>query len=225
MPAMMRIKRALRPDMWRAQKRLRRTAADHGRIIGEPQRQHPATRSLIMPDLVVVAFPDEATAFALRGELIKLQKEYLIEMEDVVIVTREEGGDVQLHQAVNLTASGAMGGGFWGAMVGLLFLNPLLGAAVGAGAGALAGKLTDVGIDDEFLRSVGRSLDRGGSALCVLVRKMTADKVLERLGAYKATGRVLQTSLSGDAEARLRALVERVTPLGQPADQLGGGRT
>jgi uncharacterized membrane protein len=178
-----------------------------------------------MPDLIVVAFPDEATAFAVRGELMALQKEYLIEMEDVVIVTREADGDVQLHQAVNLTASGALGGGFWGGLVGLLFLNPLIGAAVGAGAGAIAGKLSDVGIDDAFMRNVGRSLDKGGSALCVLVRKMTGDKVLERLGAFKAKGRVIQTSLTREAEGRLKALVEEAAPtLGLPADQLGGGR-
>ena len=177
-----------------------------------------------MSDLIIVAFPDEATAFELRAELVKLQKDYLIEMEDVVVVTRELDGDVKLHQAVNLTASGAAGGTFWGALVGLLFLNPLVGAAVGAGAGALAGKLSDIGIDDDFLKDVGKSLDRGGSAVGVLVRKMTADKVMDRLSGFKAKGRVVQTSLSKDADAALRRLLEKVTPLGTPKDQLGGGR-
>jgi uncharacterized membrane protein len=177
-----------------------------------------------MSDLIIVAFPDEATAFEARAELVKLQKEYLIEMEDVVIVTRSEAGEVQLHQAVNLTASGAMGGGLWGAIIGLLFLNPVIGAAVGAGAGALAGKFTDLGIDDEFLRNVGQSLDKGGAAIGVLIRKMTADKVLDRLGNLRAKGRVLQTSLSRDAEARLKAHLEAVQTLGLPANQLGGGK-
>ena len=86
-----------------------------------------------MSDLIVVAFDDEATAFELRAALVKLQKEYLIEMEDAVVVTKSADGKVALHQAVNLTATGAVGGGMWGALVGLLFLNPLLGAAVGAG--------------------------------------------------------------------------------------------
>ncbi len=177
-----------------------------------------------MSDLVIVAFPDEATAFALRAELVKLQKEYLIEMEDVVIVSREADGDVKLHQAVNLTTAGAGGGAFWGALVGLLFLNPLIGAAVGAGAGALAGKLSDIGINDDFMKSVGASLDKGGAAVCVLIRKMTADKVLDRLGAFKAKGRVVQTSLSKDAEGALKALLEQMAPLHQPSDQLGGGK-
>ena len=177
-----------------------------------------------MSDLIVVAFKDEATAFEMRAELVRMQKEYLMEMEDVVIVTRTEGGEVQLHQAVNLTASGALGGGFWGAMVGMLFLNPLIGAAVGAGAGALAGRAADIGINDDFMRDVGQSLEKGGSAVCVLVRKMTADKVLERLSAFRARGRVVQTSLSHDAEQQLRGMLETTQTLGLPADQLGGGR-
>ena len=177
-----------------------------------------------MSDLIVVAFKDEATAFEMRAELVRLQKDYLMDMEDVVIVTRNEGGEVQLHQAVNLTASGAMGGGFWGALVGLLFLNPLIGAAVGAGAGALAGRAVDIGINDDFMRDMGKSLDKGGAAVCVLVRKMTADKVLERLAAFKARGRVVQTSLTHDYEAQLRGLLEPTQTLGLPADQLGGGR-
>jgi uncharacterized membrane protein len=177
-----------------------------------------------MSDLVIVAFPDEATAFEARAELVRLQKEYLIEMDDVVVITREAEGDVRLHQAVNLTRSGALGGGFWGTLVGLLFLNPLLGAAVGAGAGAIAGKLTDIGIDDAFLHDVGRSLEKGGSAVAVLIRKMTTDKVLSRLERFRAKGRVIQTSFSAEQELQLKALMEKIEPMGTQAAQLGGGR-
>ncbi len=176
-----------------------------------------------MSDLVIVAFPDAATAFELRAELVRLQKEYLIEMDDVVVVTRDEhGGGVHLHQALNLTAAGAIGGGFWGTLVGLLFLNPVVGAAVGAGAGALVGRATDIGIDDVFLQNVGASLDRGGSAVCVLIRKLTADKVLDRLSSFRARGRVVQTSFSKATEDRLRALIEPgVAPMTAAPDQMG----
>jgi uncharacterized membrane protein len=44
------------------------------------------------------------------------------------------------------------------------------------------------------------------------------------LSAFKSRGRVVQTSLSHDAEARLRGLLEQTQTLGLPADQLGGGR-
>lgn len=157
-----------------------------------------------MSELIVIAFDDETTGFEMRAELVRMQKDYLIDMEDAVVVTRPSADDIQLHQAVNLTAAGAIGGGFWGTLVGLVFLNPLLGAAVGAASGALAGRLSDVGINDDFMRDVGQSLAPGGSAVFVLLRKMTADKVLERLHDFHRRGRVLQTSLSKEDEARLR---------------------
>lgn len=177
-----------------------------------------------MSDLIIVAFPDEATAFAAGKALVALQKEHLIEMEDVVVVTRDDTGKVSLHQSVNLTTGGAIGGGIWGTLIGLLFLNPIVGAAVGAGAGALAGKFTDIGIDDQFLRDIGQSLDKGGAAVGLLIRKLTTDKVLERLEPYREKGRVLHTSLTHEAEARLKEFLEKVPPLHMPQDQLGGGR-
>ena len=159
-----------------------------------------------MSDLVVIEFEDEAKAFELRAELVKLQKEYLIEMEDVVVVTKDEKGKVKLHQAVNLTAAGAMGGTFWGMLIGMIFLNPLAGAAIGAGAGALSGKLKDIGISDQFMKELGETFTPGSSALFVLVRKVTPDKVLEALKDFK--GKVLKTSLTADKEENLRAVLE-----------------
>jgi len=155
-----------------------------------------------MSDLVVIGFDDEHKAFEMRAALVKLQKEYLIDMEDVVVVTKDQKSKVKLHQALNLTAAGAVGGSFWGLLVGAIFLNPLLGAAVGAGAGAISGKLTDIGIDDKFMKDLGEHFQPGTSALCVLVRKATPDKVLEKLKGFG--GKVIQTSLTKDEEAELR---------------------
>jgi len=161
-----------------------------------------------MSDLIVVGFDDEATAFELRAALVKLQKEYLIETEDAVVVTKSADDKVALHQAVNLTAVGAVGGTFWGGLVGLLFLNPLLGMAVGAGTGALSGKLSDIGIEDKFMKEIGGTLSEGGAAVCILVRKITGDKVLAGLEEFRAKGRVMQTSLTTDQESQLRAFLE-----------------
>jgi uncharacterized membrane protein len=163
-----------------------------------------------MANLIVVGFDNAADAFEMRAALAKMQAEYLIEMEDAVVVTRNEKGKVQLHQAANLTASGAVGGAFWGSLIGLLFLNPLLGAAIGAGSGALSGKLTDIGINDQFMKDLGTTLTPGHSALFVLVRKSTPDKVLEGLKPFAGKGRVLQTSLTKDKEDDLRKFIEGV---------------
>ncbi|WP_347266922.1 DUF1269 domain-containing protein [Paracoccus sp. (in: a-proteobacteria)] len=157
-----------------------------------------------MSNLLVIAFDDEATGFELRTELVKMQKEYLIQMDDAVVVTRPTADGIKLHQAVNLTAAGAVSGGFWGTLVGLIFLNPLLGAAVGAASGALAGRFSDIGINDNFMRDLGNSIPPGGSAVCILIRQVSADKVLARIEGSGIKGRVLQTSLSDADEARLR---------------------
>lgn len=156
--------------------------------------------------MVVIGFDDEQTAFQMRAELMTLQKDYLIDMEDVVVVTKNEAGELKLHQAANLTATGAMSGGFWGLLIGMLLFNPLIGAAVGAGAGALSGKLADIGINDQFMKDIGQTFQPGTSGLFILVRRVTPDKVLDALKGFK--GKVIQTSLTKDKEEELRGVLE-----------------
>jgi uncharacterized membrane protein len=156
-----------------------------------------------MSTLVVIGYEDMYKAEEVRLKLRKLQSEYLIDLEDAVVAVKDNAGKVKLHQAVNLTAAGAMSGGFWGALIGLIFLNPLLGMAVGAGAGAVSGALSDLGINDQFMKDLAATMTPGSSALFVLVRKATPDKVLEEV---KGTGgKVLKTSLSHEDEQKLQA--------------------
>jgi len=155
-----------------------------------------------MSDLVVVVYPSEARAEEVRQKLFDLQKEYLLELGDAVIATKTESGKVKLNQVVNTTAAGAATGSFWGLLIGFLFLNPLVGVAAGAASGALAGALTDIGIDDKFMKDLGDTLQPGSAALFVLIRKMTADKVLKAVEGFGGT--VLRTSLDETREDALR---------------------
>jgi uncharacterized membrane protein len=164
-----------------------------------------------MSTLVAVVFDDESTAFDMRAALARMQKQYLLEMEDAVVVTRDQNGKTKLHQAVSLTGVGAASGAFWGMLIGLLFLNPLLGAAIGAGAGALSGKFRDLGLDDKMMKDIGNSLKPGTSALFVLLRKATPDKVLEGLKPFVGKGKVFETSLNKDDEKALREVLETPT--------------
>ena len=156
-----------------------------------------------MSSLVVIEYEDMYKAEETRLLLRKMQKDYLIDFEDAVVAVKDKQGKVKLHQAVNLAAAGALGGGFWGALIGLIFLNPLLGLAVGAGAGAVSGALTDVGINDNFMKDLAKGLTPGSSALFVLVRKVTPDKVLEEIRG--TGGKILKTSLTHEDEAKLQA--------------------
>src|SRR5262249_15516259 len=103
-----------------------------------------------MNTLVVIEYDDQYKAEEVRLKLRKMQKDYLIDMEDAVVAVKDDKGKIKLHQSVNLAGLGAVSGGFWGALIGLIFLNPLLGMAMGATAGAVSGALQDVGIDDKF---------------------------------------------------------------------------
>lgn len=160
---------------------------------------------------MVVGFPTADEAEQVRRELVDIQREQLISLEDAVVVERDGSGQVHLRQALNLTAAGALGGGFWGSLVGLLFLNPLLGAAVGAGIGAASGSLSDLGINDGFMREVGETLPEGTAALFVLLRDATPDRVIERLRTHAPHARLLRTNLSHTDEERLRQLLEKAS--------------
>jgi uncharacterized membrane protein len=156
-----------------------------------------------MSTLVVVGYNDGFKADEVLLKLRKLQREYLLDLEDAAVAIKDEQGKVKLHQTLNLTAAGALTGGFWGSLIGLIFLNPLLGLAMGATAGAVSGALSDVGINDDFMKELAATMSPGSSTLFVLVRKATPDKVLEEL---KGTGgRVLKTSLSNEDEAKVQA--------------------
>jgi len=96
-----------------------------------------------MSDLVAIVYPSESKAEEVRQRLLKLQKEYLITLSDAVIAVKTDSGDIKLNQLVNTTATGAVAGSFWGLLIGVLFLNPIVGVALGAASGALGGALTD----------------------------------------------------------------------------------
>ena len=156
-----------------------------------------------MADLIAVVFPGEEKAEEVRTKILGMQKDYLIEIGDAVIATKTDAGKVKLNQLMSTTAAGAAGGSFWGLLIGVLFLNPLLGVAAGAASGALAGALTDVGIEDRFMKDLATDdLQPGEAVLFVLVRKVTGDKVLAELRGVG--GRVLRTSLDETREQALR---------------------
>ena len=155
-----------------------------------------------MSELIVLAFKDPDGAKNMAEEIKKLQKQQLNTLEDAAIVVRKEDGKAKVKQANNLVGVGALGGAFWGMLIGLIFLMPWLGLAIGAITGAIAGSLTDVGIDDDFIKEVGNTIEPGDSALFLLVAEATPDKVIEALKPFHPT--VLRTSLTEEQEARLK---------------------
>jgi uncharacterized membrane protein len=156
-----------------------------------------------MTDLVVLGFSDREKAEAVLRLSKELSKQELLDLEDAAVAWRTMDGKIHTHQSFSPTAAGAAGGALWGSLFGLLFLMPVFGAAVGAATGAVAGKLTDVGVNDQFVKEVANQLEPGRAAVFALVRRSTPDRVRDALRPFEPT--VLRTNLTKDREEELVA--------------------
>jgi|SRR5271157_512412 len=156
-----------------------------------------------MSDVVVLAFDTETGARQMRDDLLNLEKEHLIGLEDVAVIVRNKEGKVKVHHEVDLMGPGALGGAFWGLLIGFIFFVPVFGLVLGAATGAVVGKFARGGVDEHFIKEAGNTIQPENSALFMLVRESTPDKVMDVLKKYKNV-KVLQTSLSKEQEEHLR---------------------
>jgi uncharacterized membrane protein len=178
-----------------------------------------------MSDLIVIGYPDEETAERAWNELVKLQSDYLVDLEDAAIIRRDRNGKLHVttpaHHAV---AWGTFSGLFWGVLIGLLFLFPLapLVGVAGGIMGAALGAAGNLAIKDDFRQRVQDMVKPGTSAILVIVRKVTTDKFLEALRPYGGT--VLQTSLPHDAEQQLMKTLHGDDPTAPTWEQPSSAR-
>jgi uncharacterized membrane protein len=156
-----------------------------------------------MSDLLVILFDDELKAEEVRLDLLKRQGEHLVDLDDAVVLVMNKKGKIRLHHVTHITLGGAAAGGFMGALLGVILLNPVfavLGFTAGVAMGAVSGSSTHLGIDEVFVKELAEHLKPGTSALAVLIREHL-EKVLEEL--KKFNGRVFRTSLTQEDVARL----------------------
>ncbi|MCE3550612.1 DUF1269 domain-containing protein [Pseudonocardia sp. RS11V-5] len=156
-----------------------------------------------MTTLTVWKFDEPGGARSALDLVERLQKQELLTLEDAAVVTwpenRKKPKTEQLH---SMSGAGALGGSFWGLLFGLLFFVPLLGMAVGAAMGALAGSMSDVGIDDRFIKEVREKVTPGTSALFLMTSRVVQDKVLDEFRGTNAE--LISTNLSNEQEQKLR---------------------
>ena len=154
-----------------------------------------------MSELLIVGYDDETTATRILDELQALQREYLVDLEDAAVIVRNQKGKVRTITADHTVAHGTLTGMFWGTLIGLLFLAPIAGFAIGGLVGVAAGGIARAGIGDDFKRQFADLVQPGTSAIMVVVRRAKAERVIEEFEPYG--GKVLQTSLSHEAEEQL----------------------
>jgi len=157
-----------------------------------------------MSSLVVLRFDDMNGAEAMRDKMYDLQKRELITLEDAAVVVRNKKGRAKVKQARSLVGAGALGGAFWGTLIGLLFFAPWLGLMAGAAGGAIAGKLGDIGVSDDFIKEVRDSITPGTSALFLLAREGNIDRIKEELSDFEYDFEIIETNLSPEDEDNLR---------------------
>ena len=161
-----------------------------------------------MATLIAITYDQEQTGFDALNKLAELSKMQLITLADAAVAVKDPKGKVKVKQTLEnqVAGSSAVWGGFWGLLIGLLFLAPIFWGLFGALMGYVLGKTGDIGIDDKFIKEVGESLDIGQSALFMLVVEATADKVMEAMSEFG--GEVYQTSLSKEDEETLKKALE-----------------
>lgn len=162
-----------------------------------------------MNHLIVVTFADMFQADQALISLAKLQYEKKVHLEDAVVVVKTPNGRTQVKQTLEVTtAQGASAGGWWGLLVGLILGGPLGGVIGGAAAGALIGRLTDIGVDNKFIKEVGEELQPETSALFILSKEESEPTAL--IAEIKRfEGKILRTNLPPEAEAEIKAAIDK----------------
>ena len=157
-------------------------------------------------NLTVIVFDDELKAEEARLKLLKLQREGFIDLEDAVVVVKEADGRVRVHQMHRMARKGGVAGSITGLIVGSILLSPLIGVVFGAVTGAVSASLTDVGIDDQFMKELSEKFKPASSALFTLVRKADPDRVAEAFVGFG--GKVLVNSVSKEREAAIQQFLD-----------------
>jgi uncharacterized membrane protein len=165
-----------------------------------------------MSDLLIIAFDDENAAFELHDHLGGLRAQQRLVTQDITIVTRDSDGTPTMHRPLNVPVAQTVGGTIWGLVLGAAFMVPIAGAAVGAATGALLGRNRDPGVDSDFLKSIAENLPHGGSALCLLVRDLDKEAVMDAIAEFPRRGTLIQSPLGEEEEAHLRELVKSEQP-------------
>lgn len=157
-----------------------------------------------MANLTVYKYPTADGAEAALEKLKSLQAQGLITMLDAATVTWPTGKKKpKTKQAINLIGGSALDGAFWGMLFGLIFFMPFLGGLIGAGSGALDGHFADVGISDDFIKTVRGMVTEGSSALFLLSQNEVVDRLKDAFAGTEME--LLATNLSTEQEEKLKA--------------------
>jgi uncharacterized membrane protein len=174
-------------------------AEDEGAGAAEPQ--------VAACGLLAVEFDDGLRAQEALLASLRLHRREAIRLDDAAIVTKDSRGKIRIHQTKDVTpGQGAVAGTWLGMFAGLLFMAPLVGAALGAAVGGIWAKMRDIGISDRRMREMGEQLSAGAGALFLLLDPVAPTTLVRELRRFD--GKLLHSTLDDDLTAAIRSALD-----------------
>ncbi len=154
-------------------------------------------------NLIVAVFKDEGKAAAVLADMKEREDFPLAELDDAAVVIKKKNGKIRMKQTKEITpGEGALGGSLIGLFTGIVtIINPLIVAIIGGVGGVLWGLFSDIGIEDNFMKSVGEHLVPGSSAIFILARPELRDTVVKELETFGGT--IFETDVPDRAHEEL----------------------
>jgi uncharacterized membrane protein len=159
----------------------------------------------VVSSLIVVSFDAEKDALQVLSDLQSPRWQSFIDLEDAAVVTHDKKTHVKIVQSFDLVKAGAIAGGFWGLLIGLLLVNPVVGVLAGSVAGAIGGASVDIGISDDFIRDLGKSLKEGTSALFILAHEISLGELSKEVDAFH--GKIIKTDLKISDKSEISRMI------------------
>ena len=152
-----------------------------------------------MSELIAFVFDDEAGAKNLEQRLVAAQSDQQMQVGDAALVVRQEDGRPLLNHATGLVGRGSLGGIFWGVFFALVFWAKWWDLSIG-------GALGDLALEEEFVKDVGDSVEKGHSALLVFIEDRFVDDMLNLAGEYNP--KIIRSAFTEDSEMALQRIFQ-----------------
>ena len=133
-------------------------------------------------ELYIAAYDDSSAADRNWNAIKQLAKDDVIDVDGLLLVTRDAGGKVKVKDDAHDVKKGAKVGAVAGAVVGLIFPPSIIGGAiVGAAAGGGIGALRGRGRKNEIKEDVEEVLPPNSSGIVVLFKERWIEDVQSAL--------------------------------------------
>jgi uncharacterized membrane protein len=157
--------------------------------------------------LLVADFPDTGSAWEAYEALKEVEDGLHVEIEGVLVVRREDDGEVTIQKATDhSTKRGLKWGLVGGAVVGLIFPPSILGsAAVLGGIGAAAGKARQLKTRSDLGQRLEQALPPGHSGLVAMVANPA---VLELRKALAKADAIVESAVDDVVAKEIKAVAK-----------------